>query len=146
MWGLLKRRGNAEPQERQAQVEAAPSPKRVTCGKGQLLYKYLSERYANRVVLTFSQIEDLLGFSLPDQARRQAVRQAQGHQGLDPGTDRPRRVLVARHLIRLSDNLPGHQRVSPQTIRGAHAYRARRLPMPARCRGSVAWPVSRSSL
>jgi hypothetical protein len=70
MWGLLKRRGNAKPQERQAQVEAAPSPKRVTCGKGQLLYKYLSERYANRVVLTFTQIEDLLGFSLPDQARR----------------------------------------------------------------------------
>ena len=35
-----------------------------------MLYKYLSERYANRVVLTFSQIEDLLGFSLPDQARR----------------------------------------------------------------------------
>ena len=69
MWGLLKRRGNAEPQERQAQVEAAPSTKRATCGKGQLLYKYLSERYANRVVLTFSEIEDLLGFSLPDQAR-----------------------------------------------------------------------------
>ena len=45
-------------------------PKRVTCGKGQLLYKYLSERYAQRVVLRFSEIEDLLGFSLPDQARR----------------------------------------------------------------------------
>jgi hypothetical protein len=70
MWGGLKRRVNSEQHERQARVEAAPSPKRVTCGKGQLLYKYLSERYANRVVLTFSQIEDLLGFSLPDQARR----------------------------------------------------------------------------
>jgi hypothetical protein len=70
MWSVLKRRGNAAQQERQARSEAAPSPKRVTCGKGQLLYKYLSERYANRVVLTFSEIEDLLGFSLPDQARR----------------------------------------------------------------------------
>jgi hypothetical protein len=71
VWNLLKRRRNAAHEERQARVEAAPSAKRVTCGKGQLLYKYLSERYAQRVVLTFSEIEDLLGFSLPDQARRQ---------------------------------------------------------------------------
>ena len=34
-----------------------------------LLYKYLVNRYADTVVLTFAQIEDLLGFSLPDQAR-----------------------------------------------------------------------------
>src|SRR4030081_3676542 len=69
MWDFLKRRGSAAQDERQSRVEAAPSPKRVTCGKGQLLYKYLSERYAQRVVLKFSEIEDLLGFSLPDQAR-----------------------------------------------------------------------------
>ncbi len=73
MWNLLKRRGSAAQDERQSQpkADAAPSPKRVTCGKGQLLYKYLSERYAQRVVLKFSEIEDLLGFSLPEQARRQ---------------------------------------------------------------------------
>ncbi len=35
------------------------------------LYKYLKERYANRVVLTFGEIEDLVGFALPDPARRQ---------------------------------------------------------------------------
>ena len=35
------------------------------------LYKYLEERYANTVVLTFAQIEDLTGVALPDQARRQ---------------------------------------------------------------------------
>jgi len=71
MWDLLRRRGRAADDEHQAPAEAAPSPaKRVTCGKGQLLYKYLSERYAQRVVLKFSEIEDLLGFSLPDQARR----------------------------------------------------------------------------
>lgn len=34
-----------------------------------LLYNYLENRYANTVVLTFAQIEDLLGFVLPDQAR-----------------------------------------------------------------------------
>jgi hypothetical protein len=36
-----------------------------------LLYKYLRDRYANRVVLTFAEIEDLLGFALPEAARLQ---------------------------------------------------------------------------
>ena len=40
-----------------------------TAGEYELLYKYLRDRYANRVVLTFKEIEDLLGFSLPDLAR-----------------------------------------------------------------------------
>jgi hypothetical protein len=38
-------------------------------GKYLLLYKYLENRYADTVVLTFGQIESLLGFALPDQAR-----------------------------------------------------------------------------
>ena len=38
-------------------------------GKYQSLYQYLEHRYANTVVLTFTQIEDLLGFTLPDSAR-----------------------------------------------------------------------------
>jgi hypothetical protein len=42
-----------------------------TAGEYELLYKYLRDRYANRVVLTFAEIEDLLGFSLPDLARIQ---------------------------------------------------------------------------
>ena len=33
------------------------------------LHKYLDDRYANTVVLTFAQIEDILGFTLPDLAR-----------------------------------------------------------------------------
>ncbi len=33
------------------------------------LHKYLDGRFANTVVLTFGQIEDLLGFALPDLAR-----------------------------------------------------------------------------
>ena len=33
-----------------------------------LLYNYLENRYANTVVLTFAQIEDLLGSALPAQA------------------------------------------------------------------------------
>jgi hypothetical protein len=35
------------------------------------LHKYLDDRYANTVVLTFGEIEDLLGFTLPDVARVQ---------------------------------------------------------------------------
>ena len=33
------------------------------------LHKYLADRYADTVVLTFAEIEDLLGFSLPARAR-----------------------------------------------------------------------------
>ena len=40
-------------------------------GEYLLLYNYLENRYANTVVLTFAQIEDLLGFVLPEQARLQ---------------------------------------------------------------------------
>jgi hypothetical protein len=71
MLGWLKRRGWAGHYERGARAEAPPSPKRPMSGKYQLLYKYLEDRYADTVVLTFAEIEDLLGFSLPDQARRQ---------------------------------------------------------------------------
>jgi len=35
------------------------------------LHKYLDERFANTVVLTFAEIEDLLGFTLPNLARLQ---------------------------------------------------------------------------
>ena len=38
-------------------------------GKYHALYVYLRDRFANRVVLTFTEIEDLLGSSLPDAAR-----------------------------------------------------------------------------
>jgi hypothetical protein len=40
-------------------------------GEYRLLYKYLRDRHANRLVLTFAEIEDLLGFSLPAPARLQ---------------------------------------------------------------------------
>ena len=41
---------------------------RPTAGEYELLHKYLRDRFANRVVLTFGEIEDLLGFALPDPA------------------------------------------------------------------------------
>jgi hypothetical protein len=44
---------------------------RGDAGDYQSLYTYLRGRYADRVVLTFAQIEDLIGFSLPAPARLQ---------------------------------------------------------------------------
>ena len=41
----------------------------VVPGPYQGLFEYLDKRYANQVVLTFAEIEDLLGAALPDQAR-----------------------------------------------------------------------------
>jgi hypothetical protein len=57
---------------RDALVETESPPGRAMSGKYLLLYKYLEGRYANRVVLTFAEIEDLLGFALPGQARLQS--------------------------------------------------------------------------
>lgn len=50
---------------RDRDVELRP----VVSGRYRLLYEYLQNRYAETVVLTFAQIESLIGFSLPDQAR-----------------------------------------------------------------------------
>ncbi len=53
------------------QPEAEPTKRQecVMSGTYLSLYKYLENRYANTVVLTFAEIEDLLGFTLPDLAR-----------------------------------------------------------------------------
>ena len=45
-------------------------PTRAMAGPYVHLYEYLHRRFANTVVLTFGEIEDLLGFPLPDLARR----------------------------------------------------------------------------
>jgi hypothetical protein len=65
----LKRRVSTPTPDHQADVETAKPRGRSMSGKYLLLFKYLEERYAQTVVLTFGEIEDLLGFSLPDQAR-----------------------------------------------------------------------------
>jgi hypothetical protein len=65
----LKRRfartaGDQEP------VQEPAKPQRYTLqGEYRPLHKYLDDRFADTVVLTFSQIEDILGFTLPDVAR-----------------------------------------------------------------------------
>jgi hypothetical protein len=40
-------------------------------GKYQLLYVYLRDRFADRVVMTFGEIESLLGTALPEAARHE---------------------------------------------------------------------------
>jgi len=57
---------------RPPQVRGAPPPERTMGGPYVHLYDYLRRRFANRIVLTFGEIEDLLGFRLPEQARRQS--------------------------------------------------------------------------
>ena len=41
----------------------------VMSGKSAPLHKYLDDRFADSVVLTFAEIEDLIGFALPEPAR-----------------------------------------------------------------------------
>ena len=53
-----------------AAVTPAPRrPARRVDGKYVLLNEYLENRFANTVVLTFAQIEDLVGSKLPEVAR-----------------------------------------------------------------------------
>ena len=72
MLDWLKKRRWTAVHQRDAYVtvaQPAKAPGRVMSGQYLLLYNYLENRYANTVVLTFAEIEDLLGFALPDQAR-----------------------------------------------------------------------------
>lgn len=58
----------------QAPIAVTPDPKAAKRHAGMdrkylALHTYLDNRYANTVCLSFQQIEDLLGFALPDRAR-----------------------------------------------------------------------------
>jgi hypothetical protein len=69
MWNWIRNRASHAREERAAnEVVAAPRAAAVS-RKYLSLYRYLENRYADVTVLTFSQIEDLLGFALPQLAR-----------------------------------------------------------------------------
>jgi hypothetical protein len=53
-------------------MESAMPIGRAYTGEFRPLHKYLRDRFADRVVLTFGEIEDLLGFPLPAPAHLQA--------------------------------------------------------------------------
>ena len=65
----MNKRTPRETAETKADAHPAKPHRSNKAGKYRLLYEYLENRYANNVVLTFGQIEDLLGFTLPDLAR-----------------------------------------------------------------------------
>jgi hypothetical protein len=45
-----------------------PQPARSKAGPYRMLYEYLEKRHADTVVLSLQQVQDLLGFALPDPA------------------------------------------------------------------------------
>jgi hypothetical protein len=69
MLGWMRRRGTGAIARPIAAAAHSAHEARASIGEYQSLYKYLRDRYADRVVLTFGEIEDLLGFSLPAPAR-----------------------------------------------------------------------------
>jgi len=69
MFAWFKKRISNAREEVKADADAARWPGRSKAGKYRFLYEYLENRYATTVVLTFAEMESLLGFSLPDVAR-----------------------------------------------------------------------------
>jgi hypothetical protein len=65
MLNWMKRRGPITDLPPEPDSKAQPG----MSGKYLLVYKYLQNRYADTVVLTFAKIESVRGFALPDQAR-----------------------------------------------------------------------------
>jgi hypothetical protein len=92
MWKWIKRRESAVRDTTKADAPAAkrlPSTMPGIAGDvpaGYVtLHNYLTNRYADIVVLTFDQIEGLLGFGLPDSARTQQ----EWWTGTDRDADQP---------------------------------------------------------
>ena len=83
---IKRRRSTLQGQTQPATSEANAPQRRVPPSQYVSLFNYLDGRYADRVVLTFGQIEDLLGFSLPDLARLSA----DWWTNPDPNTTQPR--------------------------------------------------------
>ena len=67
-WARRRRPPNLHDHHRPP--EAAERHGRTMTGKYLALYRYLQGRYADSVVMTLSEMEDLLGFTLPEQALR----------------------------------------------------------------------------
>lgn len=63
----MKRRRPARHKE--LETDAVNAEASLVSGRSAPLHKYLDDRYADAVVLTFAEIEDLIGFALPELAR-----------------------------------------------------------------------------
>ena len=60
------------------------------------LHKYLANRYADSVVLTFAQLEDLMGCPLPDSARAQQEWWTSTDRGADQSSWADAWILAGR--------------------------------------------------
>jgi hypothetical protein len=69
MWKWLTDRSSVALPRAVDQQAVVDRRTEVAAGKYGVLYRYLEHRYADVIVLTFGQIEDLLGFALPQRAR-----------------------------------------------------------------------------
>src|SRR3979409_240686 len=96
MLDWMKRRRSAMSRPRETVAETPRPLGRVMSGKYLSLYNYLENRYANTVVLTFAEIEDLLGFTLPDLARLNQEWWTNGDPNADPPSHRDSWILASR--------------------------------------------------
>jgi hypothetical protein len=62
-------KGRRPARHEELEADVASAERSLRSGKSAPLHKYLDDRYADAVVLTFAEIEDLAGFALPDLAR-----------------------------------------------------------------------------
>ena len=70
MFDWLKKSGSGRDGEAEGHREATRAM-RPPGGRYEAVCRYVENRYADTVVLTFAEVEDLLGFSLPEVARVQ---------------------------------------------------------------------------
>ena len=101
-WIARLRRCTGRLIARSPPVDAPPRPPRRTgpyTGDYLALHVYLRDRFADSVVLTFSQIEDLLGFALPPAARLESDWWREPHDGLLPTTQAEAWRLASRTAV-----------------------------------------------
>ena len=83
MWNWMRKRQSKSRDAPTADATAATPQHGMVPRKYRSLYEYLEHRYADITVLTFAQIEDLLGFALPQLARTQQAWWAMDAEDLD---------------------------------------------------------------
>jgi hypothetical protein len=85
-----------------------------SAGKYGLLYKYLRDRYADRLVLTFGQIEDLLGFALPEAASVERAWWDANPTTEDPQPSKPWTLANRTATVNLPARTVLFERLSPE--------------------------------
>jgi hypothetical protein len=87
------------PSDAVAETPPAPAVRNYS-GEYRGLYKYLRDRYAHRLVLSFVEIEDLVGFALPGDARLHA--EWWGGSATSPQTDQSDSWILASRTAKVN--------------------------------------------